>query len=364
LDFDGNNKKKAFLILSSKFYEHVDEAFVLADTAGYEVVGFKKFKGGKRITDNLIDIIKDNKNDLEFDTVIYYGDIEPSSMFKLEKETKIRMLDRVQLILEIFAQHAGSKEAMLQIEMARIKHDLPIIREYIRRTKLGELAGFLGPGKYGIDTYKKQLTSRLAKIKGELERLRKTEQERLLRRKELGMISIPIVGYASAGKTSLFNLITGESKPVGPEYFTTLFPKHKMIKYDGLELAFADTVGFIRDVPPEVIEAFYSTLEEVTISDIIVFVVDITESEKDMKEKILAGTDILKKLNAINKPIVFALNKIDEVKSDKISSKANAIKETFPFINKIIPISAKKNIGIDNLLKEIISISRNIKVYV
>ncbi|AFZ70999.1 GTP-binding protein HflX [Caldisphaera lagunensis DSM 15908] len=357
-----NKTKNAFLILSSKFYNHFEEALILANTAGYEIVGTKRFRGGKRITDGLIEIVKNNKKELDFDTVIYYGDIEPSSVFKLEKETKIRVLDRVQLILEIFALHAGSKEALLQIEMARIRHDLPIIREYIRRTKLGELPGFLGPGRYGIDTYKKQLTSRLSKIKRDLEDLRITEQERLKRRKELGMINIPIVGYASAGKTSLFNIITGESKPVGPEYFTTLFPKHKTINYNGLKLAFVDTVGFIRDVPPEVIEAFYSTLEEVTISDIIVFVIDITENENDIKEKILAGTDILKKLNALNKPIIFALNKIDEIDKIKIYDKIEFVKKTFPN-DKMVLISAKKNIGIDALLNEIINITKNLNIY-
>ncbi|MDP8002741.1 MAG: GTPase HflX [Caldisphaera sp.] len=357
-----NNNKRAFLILSRHFLKHTQEAIALADTAGYEIVGIKKFRGGRRLTDGLIKIIKKNMEDKDFNTIIYYGDIEPSSVFKLEKETKLKVVDRVQLILEIFALHAGSKEALLQIEMARIKHELPLIREYIRRSKLGELAGYLGSGRYGIDTYRKQQTSRLAKIKEELEELREMEHDRLVRRKKMGMISVPIVGYASAGKTSLFNSITGESKPVGPEYFTTLFPKHKMIGYDGLKIVFADTVGFIKDVPPEVIEAFYSTLEEVSLSDIIIFVIDVSESIETIKEKIIAGAIILRKLNVMGKPIVVALNKIDEINKEIIKNKIDEINKEIIKIKpdaSLVLISASKKIGIEDLLKEVRNIARN-----
>ncbi len=353
-------KERALLLLSKNFLNHYNEAVALAETAGYEIVKVKKLRREKKIGRGKTNAIKKVVEEGKITSIIYYGDIQPSSLFKLEKETRTKIIDRVMLILDIFALHVGSKEAMLQIEMAKIKHELPFMREYIRKSKMGELVGFLGPGNYGIDAYRKQQTSRLSRIKEALEEIRKREHERAVRRKMLGMTIASIVGYASAGKTSLFNAITNENKRVGQEYFTTLYPKHKTVAYKDKKVLFVDTVGFIREVPPEVIEAFYSTLEEVSLSDVIVFVVDMSEDVEVIKEKIVAGGEILRKLNAGSRPIIFALNKVDMVDNEVIEERLNTIKKISSKIKpdaEIAMVSATNKIGIEKVLERVVNLA-------
>jgi len=357
---ESEEKERALLLLSKNFLNHYNEAMALAETAGYEIVEVKKLRREKKIGKGKINEIKKVVEEGKITSIIYYGDIQPSSLFKLEKETRTKIIDRVMLILDIFALHAGSKEAMLQIEMAKIKHELPFMREYIRKSKMGELVGFLGPGNYGIDAYRKQQTSRLSRIKEALEEIRRREHERAMRRKMLGMTIASIVGYASAGKTSLFNAITNENKKVGKEYFTTLYPKHKMVVYRDKKVLFVDTVGFIREVPPEVVEAFYSTLEEVSLSDVIVFVVDISEDVEVINEKIIAGGEILRKLNAGSRPIIFALNKVDMVDNKAVEKKLDAIKKISSKIKpdaEMAMVSATNKIGIEKVLEKVMSLA-------
>ncbi len=357
---ESEEKERALLLLSKNFLNHYNEAVALAETAGYEIVEVKKLRREKKIGKGKINEIKKAVEEGKITSIIYYGDIQPSSLFKLEKETRTKIIDRVMLILDIFALHAGSKEAMLQIEMAKIKHELPFMREYIRRSKMGELVGFLGPGNYGIDAYRKQQTSRLSRIKEALEEIRRREHERAMRRKMLGMTIASIVGYASAGKTSLFNAITNENKKVGKEYFTTLYPKHKMVVYRDKKVLFVDTVGFIREVPPEVVEAFYSTLEEVSLSDVIVFVVDMSEDAEVINEKIIAGGEILRKLNASSRPIIFALNKVDMVDNNTIEKKLDAIKKISLKIKpdaEMVMVSATNKIGIEKVLEKVMNLA-------
>lgn len=357
---ESEEKERALLLLSKNFLNHYNEAVALAETAGYEIVEVKKLRREKKIGKGKINEIKKAVEEGKITSIIYYGDIQPSSLFKLEKETRTKIIDRVMLILDIFALHAGSKEAMLQIEMAKIKHELPFMREYIRRSKMGELVGFLGPGNYGIDAYRKQQTSRLSRIKEALEEIRRREHERAMRRKMLGMTIASIVGYASAGKTSLFNAITNENKKVGKEYFTTLYPKHKMVVYRDKKVLFVDTVGFIREVPPEVVEAFYSTLEEVSLSDVIVFVVDMSEDAEVINEKIIAGGEILRKLNASSRPIIFALNKVDMVDNNTIEKKLDTIKKISLKIKpdaEMVMVSATNKIGIEKVLEKVMSLA-------
>lgn len=345
--------ERAYLIIPRGLEDHLEEAKVLAGVAGYEIVRVWRSRYTWRLGRGLIEEIARSSGIDRPSTIIFYGDLKPSTVFQLTKESRVRVIDRVTLILEIFVKHAGSREALLQIEMARIKHELPLVREWIRRSKLGELPGFLGPGGYAIDSYYRQLTSRLSRIQRELERLRRTRRVRLEGRKKHGMVHVAIVGYASAGKTSLFNTITGESKPVGEEYFTTLQPKHTAVTVNGAKVVFIDTVGFIRDVPPEIIEAFYAVLEEIRNSDAIIFVVDVSEDERTLKEKVEAGFKILSKIEALGIPVVVAANKIDAIDGRSLESRLKLI-ETLASKTvgqpRIVPISVTKRIGLEELL--------------
>ena len=339
---------------------HINEALTLAETAGYTIVYTWKTRHPRRVGKGLLKEITFYVKDNDIRNLIFYGDIQPSSRFQLMKNAGVKVLDRVMLILEIFAKHAGSREAKLQIEMARIRHEIPMIRELIRRSKMGEYPGFLGPGGYAVDSYYRHLTRRLSKIRKELEELRRIRGERFRKRARSGLQHVSIIGYASAGKTSLFNRITRESKEVGPEYFTTLHPKHKAIYINGVRVAFVDTVGFIRDVPPEVIEAFYSTLEEITMSDIALFVLDLSEPMDTIIEKLYAGLDTLGRIEAHRTPLIIVGNKIDLLDKDEVRYKLDEITEITSKIPQVvrppIPVSANTGQGLDSLLKAIVEV--------
>jgi len=345
--------ERAYLVIPRVLEDHLDEAMVLARVAGYEVIRVWRSRYTWRLSRGLLEEIVKGISVDKPSTVIFYGDLKPSTVFQLVRKSKVKVVDRVTLILEIFAKHAGSREALLQIEMAKIKHELPLVREWIRRSKLGELPGFLGPGGYAIDSYYKHLTGRLSRIRRELEELRRTRRIRLESRRKLGMVHVAIIGYASAGKTTLFNALTGESKAVGEEYFTTLQPKHTAITVNGTRIVFIDTVGFIRDVPPEIIEAFHAVLEEIKYSDAIIFVVDVSEDDSVVEEKVEAGFRILSRIEALGIPIIIAANKVDLVDGAILELKLKFIENIVSRIienPKIVPISATKHWGLDKLL--------------
>ncbi len=354
--------RRALLVIAKEYLEHESEALAIAESAGYEVVKvIRRSKEGRRLSEFMARRLAREAESSGADVIIYYGNLEPSSIYRLEKESRRRVLDRVMVILEIFALHAGSREAKLQIEMARLRHELPLVREYIRRAKMGEQVDFLGPGRYAFEAYERHITSRIARIRRELDELRRSVALQDAIRKESGMALVGIVGYASAGKTSLFNALTGESQKVGPEYFTTLHTKHKAVNYDGLKVMWVDTVGFVMDVPPEIIESFYSTLQEAALSDALVFVVDSSEPPDFVRAKLLSGIELLGKLNALGKPVVFALNKIDLVHPEAVEMVSGLVRSLAPLMSDsspIVPVSAKYGTNLEELVSEVLRVVR------
>jgi len=357
-----DGRTPAYLLIPRRDLDYLDEALALAETAGYRVVRVWKVRYSRRVGRGLVEEIAFQAEEDDVDTIIFYGDPSPSALYTLQKETRKRVIDRVTLILEIFEKHAGSREAQLQIEAASIRHKLPLIREYVRRAKMGEDPGFLGPGEYAIDRYRASLERRLVKIRRELERLRRQRVTRLEKRRRSGMLHVSIVGYASAGKTSIFNSLTGEDKPVGEEYFTTLHPKHKALIYRGRKIVLVDTVGFIRRVPPEIIEAFRSTLEEIAYADAILFVVDVTEPDKDIIEKIEAGLETLISIGVtgLEEKLVVAANKIDVLTPEERTRKLGVVVEALkPFIPnpRVVATSARTGEGLERLIEEVAGVA-------
>ncbi len=289
------------------------------------------------------------------ENIIIMDYIKPRHIINLYRELHTNIIDRVQLILQIFANHAGSREAQLQIELARIQHELPLIREMIRASKMHELPGFLGSGEYAVDKYYRYAKKRAAKIRRELDKIRKIRAHRRDKRLSRGYPHVALVGYTSAGKTTLFNRITGEAKKTGSEPFTTLSPKISAIKYKEIKIAFIDTVGFIRDLPVEVIEAFYATLEEAIYSDIIINVVDISRGVERAEYEILESLGILSEIGVHGKPVITALNKIDLIPENNINKIIEALKNRIE-LEYIIPISAEKGININKLMETIYNI--------
>lgn len=344
--------------------DDLDEVRALVETLGLSIVGevvikSKKINSNSYLSRGKLSIVRDLIIENNIDKVYVYDELKPRQIINLMKELKVSVLDKIGLILEIFALHAGSKEAKLQIEMLRLKHELPLIKEWIRRAKLGELPGFLGPGGYATDAYYHSMRRAYARIKGELRRLRERRSLERIKRSSYGFPQIAISGYTNAGKTTLFNVLTGENKPVGKGMFTTISPKVKGALINGKKVIFVDTVGFIRKVPTEVIEAFYATLEEIAESNLIILLLDSTEDLKVVIDKLKTSLEVLSKVGYIGKPIIVALNKIDVINDDNALNMKLKVVEDFLDSNyrwewKVIPLSALKNINLD-LLKNFIS---------
>lgn len=274
----------------------------------------------------------------------------------------VEVLDKVMLILKIFQMHAGSREAVLQIELARLLHELPLIREWIRRSKLGELPGFLGGGRYAIDFQYEHVRRRIVKIRRELEELRKRRNIEHEKRRHSGWIHVAIIGYTNAGKTTLFNALTNLSKPTGDEMFTTLTPKSYAIAVcrDMLNtrVVLVDTIGFIKDLPIEIIEAFRAVLEEIRNADILLFVIDVSKNLNAIHNEIESVLKVLQNVGFEGKPMIIALNKLDLVNTNNDISLHNLSEEIHKYlllknvnVLNIVPISAYFNVNLD-ILKE------------
>jgi len=349
--------KSVVVAIPKKYRNRLDEELSLVNEVYgsiHDIVFISKPNYKHYIPVPKIDELKKRKD--SWDTLVILDLLKPRQIVELYRLFRKEIVDRLELILKIFALHAGSKEAKLQIELARIRHELPLIREAIRYMKLGELHGYLGGGRYAIDKYYRVAKSRMARIRRELDELRRIREIRRHSRKKLGFPHISIVGYTCAGKTTLFNRLVNESKPEGPEPFTTLSPKAGSVSYNGSKYIFIDTVGFIRDIPHEIIEAFYATLEEIIYSDLVVNVIDASKNINDVLNEIHESKRILTNIGVHGKPVVIALNKIDLV-NDKIVILMDKIAENFnDYYTEIIPISAKKSINIDKLLSKISSL--------
>lgn len=355
--------KKSILVAREN---DLSEALSLADTIRIDVVKKlilrNKYRPDKNYflnsrllneVKNLLDTLNADKTII--DSVYVYEVLHPRQVVNLIKELKIEVRDKILMVLEIFADHAGSKEAKLQIEMAEITYQLPIVKEWIRKAKLGELPGFMGPGEYATETYYNHMKRRLTKIRKELNELRaRRRRERELRTSK-GFPHVAISGYANAGKTTLFNSLTTLSKPTGPEMFTTISPKAALAPIGCSEVVFVDTVGFIRDLPPEVIEAFYATLEEISFSDLAVLVIDSSEPSCVIESKLKTSLDILSKIGYFGKPLIVALNKVDL--SNNIEETENMVRgymsHNYLWSWHLVKVSALKGAGLSELKKTI-----------
>ncbi|WP_042666735.1 GTPase HflX [Desulfurococcus amylolyticus] len=338
---------RVVVVVPRKYWVFLEEELGLVKTIYSDIVEVLKTKGspsGTYLPREKIEFLRGS----DFDKLIVMDRLKPIQIVNLIKELRRDVIDRVMLILEIFAEHAGSKEAKMQIELARLKYYIPLVKEAIRYAKIGELHGFLGAGRYGYEKYYLMLKKREARVRRELEELRRIRGIRRMQRLKAGFPHVAIAGYTCAGKTTLFNAITGLNMLVGPEPFTTLSPKSRRIVYRDTSFILTDTVGFIRDLPPEVIEAFYATLEEITAADVIVNVVDASKPIERIRIELETTREILSRIGVHSKPMVVALNKIDLV--DDYASITSEVKVLLASNETLVPISSVKRINIDRLM--------------
>ncbi|MFG1951326.1 GTPase HflX [Micromonospora sp. NPDC048830] len=255
------------------------------------------------------------------DTVICDGELSPSQLRNLEQRTKVKVVDRTALILDIFAQHAKSKEGKAQVELAQLEYLLPRLRGWgetlSRQTGgsgrgggAGGGVGLRGPGETKLETDRRRIRHRIARLRREIKGMTTVRQTKRARRSRNAVPAVAIAGYTNAGKSSLLNRLTGAGVLVENALFATLDPTtRRATAADGRVYTLSDTVGFVRHLPHQIVEAFRSTLEEVADADLVVHVVDGTHP--DPEEQVRAVREVLAEVGADRLPELLVVNKTD-----------------------------------------------------
>lgn len=244
----------------------------------------------------------------------------------------------------------------MQIQLATLQNELKHAKEKVRLAKMREQPGFMGLGSYEADVYKEAIKLQVQTI---LKKLKKIREKRILhreRRTELGFLAISLAGYTNAGKSSLFNALTEETVRVDKSLFTTLSTTTRMVEFSNRKFLLTDTVGFIDRLPLSLIEAFHSTLEETIYSDLIILVLDLSESIETIEKKNNVCLETIDRLGASGIPTITALNKIDLIDEAERKQKVEALKDK---TNNPILLSAKCQTNLDLLRQEILKILEN-----
>jgi len=301
---------------------------------------------GLFITKGKAERIKDSLEQTESELVIFNHDLTPSQERNLENIFQARVLDRTGLILDIFAERASSHIGKLQVELAQLSHlSTRLVRgwSHLERQKGG--IGLRGPGETQLETDRRLINQRIKNIKNKLSKSHKQREVNRYSRNKSNKTLVALVGYTNAGKTTLFNLLTESQLYVANKLFATLDSVTRKNNISGLEdILFSDTVGFISDLPTELIESFKATLDELKSADILVHVVDISDPDFIYKtEQVLL---ILKELGISNIPCIRVNNKSDKVDIDEISNETSNN-------NNEVWVSALKNTGMEHLVNSI-----------
>jgi GTP-binding protein HflX len=247
------------------------------------------------------------------DTIIIDESVTSSQANKLAAKTHAQVIDRERLILNIFARRATTTEAKLQVQLAELHYALPRARDAVRYSLRGEQAGFMGMGEYAVDVKFRALRKQMAFIKEKLEKSRTVRDLHASERRKLGVPFVSLAGYTSSGKTTLFNRLTTESKEASPNLFTTLSTTTRMVTFprSRSRILLSDTVGFISRLPTYLVESFKSTLDELRYADLVLLMVDASESIDSIRTKFFSCRQTLSELEVDPGNILLVLNKMD-----------------------------------------------------
>jgi GTPase len=332
--------------------EELAELRELARTAGVDPVAElvqhrehpdpRTFVGKGKLTE-----LKSEYAASEAEVLLVDDELSPTQQRTLEDSLKARVVDRTQLILDIFAQHATSAEGKLQVELAQLEYNLPRMRglwQHLER--LGGGVGTRGPGESQLETDRRIARTRVSLLK---RRLRALGAQRAVRRKERRRSAAPTIalaGYTNVGKSTLMNALTGAHASVDDRLFETLDPTTRNFEYAGKRYLVTDTVGFIRRLPTQLVEGFASTLEETLVADLVLHVADASLPEAQLRETIAAVHAVLSEIGADEVPIELVLNKSDTL--DPLARRR--LRNAFP---RALQISAVAGEGLDELKERI-----------
>lgn len=324
--------------------DHLEELALLAETAGAKVVACERQKRDRPDTatyigkGKLFDLIQLGSAQ-NVDLFIFDDELSPVQIRNLESVLGQRVIDRTALILDIFASRAQSREGKLQVELAQLKYRLPrLIGSRDSLSRLGGGIGTRGPGEKKLETDRRRIRRQIFELEREIEQVAKQRELRRMRRKKNAIPQIALVGYTNAGKSTLLNALTDSDVLAKDMLFATLDPVTRNVLWEEVgDVLISDTVGFIDKLPHDLVDAFRSTLEEVTQADVIVHVVDI--SAPNYSEQMDVVQDVLDALQAGDTPTMIAYNKIDRCGALEKRNQHDAVY-----------ISARQGIGIEELI--------------
>ena len=327
-----------------------EEAVSLIESAGAAYAGtiyqnVREINAATFIGEGKLQELKERLDGLDEITVLFNGELSPSQTLNISAALDDRkVIDRTTLILDIFAKNANSSEGKLQVELAQLKYIYPRLKgKGAALSRLGGGVGTRGPGETQLETDRRYIRGRLKYLE---KRLKETEKRRALqtaRRKKTEIKTIALVGYTNTGKSTLLNLLTGAETYVKNELFATLDPTARKFTIDGIEFLLVDTVGFLQDLPHNLIEAFKSTLESALHCDLALIVCDAT-GEYDMQMQTTLQT--LQEMD-FSSPYLLVMNKCENITNFSM------------FPREYVTISAKENLGIERLKREIIKFFKN-----
>ena len=323
------------------------ELAALARTLDYEVAATLQqvkepdpaYHIGKGKARELADLVKSSGAG----RVVFGNQLTPSQAFKLSRLVGVEVVDRFQLILEIFAMRAGSPEAKLQVEYARLSYELPRIREQVRALMSVEQPGLMGGGEYEVDVYYDMVKRKLANLRRKLKSVAKAREQRRKLRRRRGFKLVAIAGYTNSGKSTLLNALTAANAEVDDMYFTTLMPRTRAIR-TSRKVLLTDTVGFIDGLPPWLVEAFKATLEEIYLADLVVLIVDASDPVPELIRKFRTSREVLAEYPV---RVITALNKIDMISQEELEHKLEVLNNMAP---TVVPISALKSTNLPAFL--------------
>ena len=335
--------------------ESLAELRTLAESAGAQIVGEILQRRDRPDPATLIgggklEEIAGAAASLNADVILFDHDLSPSQQRNIEKIVQRRVIDRTQLILDIFARHARTREGQLQVELAQLHYMLPRLAGHgIEMSQLGGGIGTRGPGETKLETDRRKIARRVRHVEGQIENVRRIRAQQRQRRESAPVATVALVGYTNAGKSTLFNALTRAGVLSSPKMFATLDPTIRGVDLPSKrKVLLSDTVGFIRNLPHTLVSAFRATLEEVQRASLILHVSDASSrlsAEQDAQVEI-----VLKELEAEKKPRLRVMNKADLLDEEVAQSlRADAAREG----SKTVYVSAVEGTGLDRLLERI-----------
>ena len=357
---DDNKVERAFLVginetnfNGNEAEEHLQELSELVDTMGLkvtgsEIVNVRTHNARYYIGSGKVGELVQQAKELNSDCIIVDFDLSPSQQRNWEKESGLCVIDRQEVILDIFADRATTREATIQVALARMEYSLPRLTRawtHLSRQK-GGTKSTRGEGEKQLEADHRIVRKRITTMKKELKEVSKHREVQRTRREKSTVPLGAIVGYTNVGKSSLLNSLSGADVFVENKLFATLDPTTKHVDLPGKQkILLTDTVGFVRKLPHNLVEAFKSTLEEALVADFIIHVLDV--SSECVEAHWHTTMELLDELNAINKPIITVYNKIDKLESPVVKARLRALRPDAIFV------SVKSGEGIEQLLEKL-----------